>query len=109
MDIKDIYKVPGYISDEGRYESRPKFFTYMAECRLHDEEGFSYYSFADYDELNDEYTNRKLVRIESIIPLIDVPNIKRLSGEDFEELEQRFETIIENQYGYRVNKKDLTL
>ena len=116
MDVRTIYEIDGYINKEGEYEAIKNCFTYIAECRIYDKEGLSYYAFlnriVDPEKENDEgkYINSTFAPLESIGNIIDDKNIgsREIDGEKAEKFKVRFKIELENQessYSKRIGTK----
>ena len=111
MELKNVYTVNGYINTDGMYEKNPGLLTFIAECKLYGEEGFSYYSFLNYDYESNSFIDNKLIRLERIMPLIENKdiNIAKLDNEHFERYKTYFTKILEKQSNNITNKKELNL
>ena len=110
MDLKDVYIVNGYINENGIYEEKPDIDTYIAECKIEDSEGYSYFAFQNYNKVF-KVTNNDVVRVRELMSLINNPNIdvikipqeeleQKLSSEEIEKIKDHISVIIENSQGY---------
>ena len=97
MDIRNVYIVSGYINDKGIYENTNDISTFIAECKLYDEEGFSYYSFLNYDNNAKSFIDNKLIRLEKIMPLIESKDIiiNKLNVQQLDRFKEYFSAILE--------------
>ena len=109
MEIKDVYIVNGYINHNGLYEDKKDYKTFIAECKLGAEEGFSYYSFLNYDNLKETFVNSGLIRLEELMPLIENPNVKifKLNKQQLDEYKAYFLTILQNDEILKNDRKEL--
>ena len=104
MDVRTIYEIDGYINKEGEYEALKNCFTYIAECKIYDKEGLSYYAFlnriVDPEKENDEgkYINSTFAQLESIGNIYADPSIRYrvIEGEKSEKFKTRFKIEKEN-------------
>ena len=108
MDIENVYKVNGYINENGLYEGKKDCDTYILECKIFDTEGYSYFAY-------NKSLNSKATRIIDILSIINNPKInvkkmtceevdKEISNEDMEKLKSESLIIMNNSIGFSADK-----
>ena len=109
MDIRNVYAIDGDINEEGIYIKDTNVNTYIAECRIANNEGYSYFAFKKKYRNSNLKEDMHVVRIVDLLTLISNANTHKfsqeelkyeISQEELQKLKEQILLILENGQGF---------
>lgn len=107
MDVKNIYYLYGFVNVDGTFVNNPNYKTYVAECKIGNNNGYSFYSFLtvktiNYNEKTTEKPNTNIIKLENLIDLIEDPSVtvKKIDPENAIKYKDFFELLYNTQENF---------
>lgn len=109
MDVRNVYYLYGFINIDGTFVNNPDYKTFVAECKIGNNAGYSFYSFITIKTTDDKTRfSTNIIKLENLSDLIEDPTIivKRVTQESVERYKKYFEAIYLRQENFQLEEME---